>query len=66
MRWNVSRGLRWALPLSLLGLLVVLGLGASLLGWRLPGNHFMLVICALWVGVRREASAVYGRAHARK
>jgi len=55
MRWNVSRGLRWALPLSLLGLLVVLGLGASLLGWRLPGNHFMLVICALWVvfGVTR-------------
>jgi signal transduction histidine kinase len=55
MRWNVSRVLRWALPLSLLGLLVLFYVGASILGWRLPGNHFMLGICSAWVvfGVTR-------------
>lgn len=49
MRWNLSRLLRWALPLSLLGLLAVSYIGAALLGRHLPGNHFMLMVCSLWV-----------------
>ena len=58
MRWNLSRLLRWTLPLSLLGLLVMLYAGAALFGWHLPGNHFMLVICLLW-GVFGVTRALY-------
>lgn len=46
------RLLRWALPL---GLLAILGIAGVVFHWPLPANHFMLMICALWVvfGVTR-------------
>jgi signal transduction histidine kinase len=49
-RFDWARLVRWAVPLSLLALLVGLGLGSWLLHWPLPGNRFMLTVCALWVG----------------
>lgn len=50
-----ARFFRWALPLTLLGLLSVFWIGGLLLHWALPANHFMLTVCALWVvfGVTR-------------
>ena len=45
-----ARLVRWAVPLGLLALLLVLALGGALLHWPLPGNRFMLMVCALWVG----------------
>lgn len=50
-----ARLLRWALPLGLVVLLSVVWVGGMLLHWALPANHFMLMVCALWVvfGVTR-------------
>lgn len=54
-RTDWARFFRWALPLTLLGLLGVFWIGGLLLHWALPANHFMLTVCALWVvfGVTR-------------
>ena len=54
-RLDWARVLRWALPLALLVLLAIVGIGGMLQHFALPANHFMLMVCALWVvfGVTR-------------
>ena len=49
-RFDWARLVRWAVPLGLLALLALLALGGALLHEPLPGNRFMLTVCALWVG----------------
>lgn len=54
-RLDWARVLRWALPLALLALIAIVWIGGMTLHWALPANHFMLMVCALWVvfGVTR-------------